>query len=1114
MRWSLQLLARVPVSVAKGTGVHCRHYVVRPQLRRSRQSPSSGPGSGLGLQALQQRACEFAEHVFARGPPPASHRCPGVYKAGGHGCGAPLRFAPICLGPGQVIERWRCLRNSDGCGYTDFPLPRLRWPQLALEAVSPHAFQVQVAPGAEEAIAFCGGLRALLAAIGVPASLELPAAPVRMAWMHYAGVVSVLRGRRHGLRNLLAPAGLVPEGTLGALRGACSHEGSGEVERRFAALPAHLAAALLPFQREGVRFGLARRGRMLLADEMGVGKTVQAIALLACYQDEWPALVVAPASLRLVWAEELARWLPHLRPAHVHVVEGRADRLPPKHAFQVVITSYDMLARLTCAACRGGGGGGGARKTCTGSECMAGAGWRMVVVDESHSLRTVDRAAGAPTTEAAVAAVSAARRAVLLSGTPSLSRPFDLFRQVEALRPGLLGGARERFAARYCARRLVPVSNGDPGRLRWDNGGLAHAAELHALLKQEVMLRRLKSEVMAQLPPKRRQVVRLPPPAHAEWPRAAGDEEGGGPASKDAGPKFIVFAHHRTVMAKLAAALDGAAAGGGRRWAGVPFVAIDGSTDAVDRRAACRRFRDDPAVRMALLSITAAGTGLDFSAASAVVFAELPDEVALVRQAEDRAHRHGQRRAVNVYFLIARGTSDERRWQLLDRSLERVTAVHDGGAAGGGNGPGDARGIALDAVCEAGGARGWGSAVAEDKAALPDVVGATDDERPKVWFEVSAHTNRMHFHAAADGSAPLGLSLPLELLQLAAVAALPPALTNLLDAIDRRREDGCTHVGAAGVLALDAGVTRAQAAGWIAEAREFAAEWAELRAVFQSRLFGVCVRSPLQEVLAELEAAAANAGAYGLSKERYLRGGQAAAPLPPGAAWHTVCVRYTRRASTVAYQQALSDVLGRLCIHCLQPVLGAPAPPDAVLDGAGALFCGPACEAAWCLRSSGGALRRALFRLERGVCQICRLDCHALLQRLRNVEKGAARWQERRWRRLREAAPAWEARGAKAAGERLVTQAVAGNAWHADHILPVFRGGGLCTLENLRTLCVVCHQAVTKRQARERADARHMVAQSTLDAFIIRPRSAGQGSADPDPDPANAAASHAAGGRA
>ena len=63
------------------------------------------------------------------------------------------------------------------------------------------------------------------------------------------------------------------------------------------------------------------------------------------------------------------------------------------------------------------------------------------------------------------------------------------------------------------------------------------------------------------------------------------------------------------------------------------------------------------------------GTGLDFSAASAVVFAELPAEVAAVRQAEDRAHRHGQRRPVNVYFLLARGTLDERRSAVAVSSL-------------------------------------------------------------------------------------------------------------------------------------------------------------------------------------------------------------------------------------------------------------------------------------------------------------------------------------------------------------------------------------------------------------------------------------------------------------
>ena len=69
-------------------------------------------------------------------------------------------------------------------------------------------------------------------------------------------------------------------------------------------------------------------------------------------------------------------------------------------------------------------------------------------------------------------------------------------------------------------------------------------------------------------------------------------------------------------------------------------------------RSACARFRDDPAVRVALLSVTAAGTGLDFSAASAVVFVELPDEVALVRQARPPRARHCVHRSDPINFTL------------------------------------------------------------------------------------------------------------------------------------------------------------------------------------------------------------------------------------------------------------------------------------------------------------------------------------------------------------------------------------------------------------------------------------------------------------------------------
>lgn len=51
--------------------------------------------------------------------------------------------------------------------------------------------------------------------------------------------------------------------------------------------------------------------------QMGVGKTLQAIAVASCYEDEWPLLIIVPASLRLVWAEEFEKWLPHLRPSQV-----------------------------------------------------------------------------------------------------------------------------------------------------------------------------------------------------------------------------------------------------------------------------------------------------------------------------------------------------------------------------------------------------------------------------------------------------------------------------------------------------------------------------------------------------------------------------------------------------------------------------------------------------------------------------------------------------------------------------------------------------------------------------------------------------------------------------
>ncbi|GJP76976.1 hypothetical protein CLOP_g7415 [Closterium sp. NIES-67] len=327
-------------------------------------------------------------------------------------------------------------------------------------------------------------------------------------------------GSANGSLPGLAP-GSAPGLTIGSVRGSARSVLDREMERR---LPGQLRRALLPFQREGVKFAVQRGGRCLIADEMGVGKTIQAIAAAAWYMAEGPVLIVCPACLRLQWAEQLERWLPFLRPSQIHVVFGQRDDLVEEdpgegspgvgtdgsmkghtdkangrgalvkvlqpcpatskaigQAPAVVITSFTMAGRLRRTLMRRRGG------------------WGMVIVDEAHVLRTGRKPYDCLETRVVVDVIRRTKRAILLTGTPSLSRPFDMFNLVDSLWPGLLGMSKYEFARNYCDRERDSKDFSRGIRLR----------ELHILLSHTVMIRRLKSEVVLQLPPKRRQVIRL-----------------------------------------------------------------------------------------------------------------------------------------------------------------------------------------------------------------------------------------------------------------------------------------------------------------------------------------------------------------------------------------------------------------------------------------------------------------------------------------------------------------------------------------------------------------------------------------------------------------------------
>lgn len=236
-------------------------------------------------------------------------------------------------------------------------------------------------------------------------------------------------------------------------------------------LPAALDAALMPFQRAGVAFAVRRQGRVLIGDDMGLGKTIQAIATCCAFRADWPALVVVPNSVRLVWADELERWVSDLGPWGVNVVRNGQDLLGLKGNASFHIITYGLLAR-----------GSNVRDYLRTRDPP----FRTLVVDESHLIknRTATR------TREVLQVARNATRVILLSGTPALARPVEIYTQVDTVEPGLLGSFSS-FAERYCAPKWTPFG--------MDFSGAANVEELHGILRP-VMVRRLKADVLTELP--------------------------------------------------------------------------------------------------------------------------------------------------------------------------------------------------------------------------------------------------------------------------------------------------------------------------------------------------------------------------------------------------------------------------------------------------------------------------------------------------------------------------------------------------------------------------------------------------------------------------------------
>jgi superfamily II DNA or RNA helicase len=427
-------------------------------------------------------------------------------------------------------------------------------------------------------------------------------------------------------------------------------------------IPSTLQAELRDYQREGFVW-LSRLARLemgaCLADDMGLGKTVQAIALLLEQAERGPSLVIAPTSVCHNWEMELARFAPTLGASRLSAAADRRACVEALGAGSVLISSYGLLHQ--------------------DEDALIARSWNVIVFDEAQNLKNVE------TKRAQASQKLGGRIRLALSGTPIENYLDELWSLFNTINPGLLG-SRERFARRFAA----PIERSD-----------AEARNALRTLIRPFILRRSKSAVLAELPPRTELVIEV---AHGQEERAfyealrrqalanlaALDGPSGQrkihilaeitrlrracchPALIDSrstieSAKLKSFLelieellrnrHKALVFSQFIGHLDKVRAELDRR--AVRYQYIDGAVPAQQRAARVAAFQAGDG-ELFLISLKAGGTGLNLTAADYVIHLDPWWNPAVEDQASDRAHRIGQTRPVTVYRLIVADTIEER----------------------------------------------------------------------------------------------------------------------------------------------------------------------------------------------------------------------------------------------------------------------------------------------------------------------------------------------------------------------------------------------------------------------------------------------------------------------
>lgn len=420
-----------------------------------------------------------------------------------------------------------------------------------------------------------------------------------------------------------------------------------------------------PYQVTGVQRLEKFNGRSLLADEMRLGKTIQALLYLYNHPEIRPAIIIVPATLKIQWSQECSKWIPGEKNI---ILDGRGG-MPVNSKDNIIVINYDVVWDYR--------------------EKLSAINAKIIILDESHKIKNKS----AKRTRGIKYLAKGVEHMIHISGTPITNRPSEFFTSLNMISPEMFA-SEQKFLDEFCDYYNDPTGK-----------GASNTERLHKILTNSFMIRRLRSEVFPDLPDKMRSIVPFELSNRTEYDEAKKDiikyirENFGGQAAvrasfaeaivrfnrlrqlsvkgKIAGilewiedyieqEKLVVFCVHRETVELIYNHFKDKA------------VKLYGGDSAKSKDEAIQSFQNDDNTRLFVGNILSAGVGIPLWAADNTAFVEFDWVPGNHDQAEDRVINVQKKKPTMAYYLVGLDTIDEEMARIIDSKRKVLTSILDG----------------------------------------------------------------------------------------------------------------------------------------------------------------------------------------------------------------------------------------------------------------------------------------------------------------------------------------------------------------------------------------------------------------------------------------------------